>query len=149
MDGLLSLAHIPNIVVVDMAHIVPNQAANARKAMHNITVKVTRRGIFSIHSIAGWLTQTNKILCEWQMIIIFTLFFVDFKQEQHNNVTYTESNTRPVSGSDLHLCIFDKFHERNMTSKILALTSIRNIPELSGKFNSENWKSISLKIWQW
>ena len=28
--------------------------------------------------MAGWLTQKNKILCKWQMIIIFTCIFHGF-----------------------------------------------------------------------
>ena len=53
--GLLSLACIPNIaVVVDMAHIVANTQQVPEKTMQSIMVKVTRKGIFSIHSMAGW-----------------------------------------------------------------------------------------------
>ena len=53
--GLLSLACIPNIaVVVDMANIVANTQQVPEKTMQSIMVKVTRKGIFSIHSMAGW-----------------------------------------------------------------------------------------------
>ena len=55
---------------------VPQQVPEKR--MQSITIKVTRKGIFSIHSMAGWLIQTNKILCKWQMIIIFMCIFHGF-----------------------------------------------------------------------
>ena len=60
-----------------------------------------------------------------------------FKREQQKNETSTESNTHAVIVSDVHLFLFDKFHERNTTSKIEALRRIGNIPELNEKFNSE------------
>ena len=57
---------------------------------------------------------------------------MDFKREQQKNETCTEPNTRPVTGSDVHLCFFDKFRERNTTSKIETLRRMGNIPELNG-----------------
>ena len=50
----------------------------------------------------------------------------DFKKDAH-----------PVTGSDAHLCLFDKFHERNSSSETEALRRIGNLPELNGLFNSE------------
>ena len=58
-----------------------------------------------------------------------------FKQEQQKNEACTESNTHPVTGSDVHLCFFNKFHERNTTSKIEALRRTGNIPELYQTIN--------------
>ena len=53
VDGLLSLAYIPNRVVVDMAHIMANHATSTRKTIQSIKIKVTRKRIFLIHSMAG------------------------------------------------------------------------------------------------
>ena len=41
-----------------------------------------------------------------------------FKQEQQKNETCSENNTHPVTNSDVHFCLFDKFHERNTTPKL-------------------------------
>ena len=68
------------------------------------------------------------------------------KQEQQKNETSTESNTRPVNYRDVHLCLFNKFHKRSTTSKAVALRSIRNIPELNGKINSEIKEQLHLKF---
>ena len=65
---------------------------------------------------------------------LYVYFSRIFKQEQQKNKICTESNTHPVTGSNVHLCIFDKFHEGNMTSKIEALRHVGNVPDLSGKF---------------
>ena len=69
-----------------------------------------------------------------------------FKQEQQKKATCTESNIYPVTGSNVHLCLFDKFHERNATSKIEALRHIGNITELNEKFNSEVEEQLYLKF---
>ena len=68
-----------------------------------------------------------------------------FKQDQQNE-TCTESNTHPVAGSDVHLCLFDKLHEINTTSKTEALRRVGNIPELNGRFNSEIKEQLHLKF---
>ena len=39
-------------------------------------------------------------------------------------------DTYSVTGSDAHLCLFDKFHKRNSLSITEALRQIGNIPEL-------------------
>ena len=57
----------------------------------------------------------------------------DFKKDAH-----------PVTGSDAHLCLFDKFHERNSSSKIEALRRIANIPQLNGSSTS-NYKYTPIK----
>ena len=89
VDGLLSLAYIPNRVVVDMPHIMANHATSTRKTIQSIEIKVTRKRIFLIHSMAGQLIQTNKILCEWQMIIIFTCIFYRFLNKSNRKTKLT------------------------------------------------------------
>ena len=44
------------------------------------------------------------------------------------------------------MCLFDKFHERNTTSKIEVLRRIENITKLNGKFNSEIEEQLHLKF---
>ena len=60
-----------------MAHIVANHATSTRNDDAKYYGK-GEKGIFSIHSMVGWLIQTKKILCEWEMIIIFTCIFHGF-----------------------------------------------------------------------
>ena len=69
-----------------------------------------------------------------------------FKREQQKNDTCTESNTHTVTGSDVHLFLFDIFHERNTMSKTEALIRIGYIPESNGKFNSEIEEQLHLKF---
>ena len=44
------------------------------------------------------------------------------------------------------MCLFDKFNERNTTSKTEVLRRIGNIAELNGKFNSEIEEQLHLKF---
>ena len=57
-----------------------------------------------------------------------------------------KKNAHPVTGSDVHLCLYDKFLERNSSSEIQALHRIGNIPELNGLFSSEIEEQLHLKF---
>ena len=60
--------------------------------------------------------------------------------------TNFKKDAHPVTGSDIHLCLFDKFHERNSSSEIEALGQIGNVPELNSLFNSEIKEQPHLKL---
>ena len=51
-----------------------------------------------------------------------------------------------VTGSNIHLFLFGKLHERNSSSEIEALRRIGNIPELNSLFNSEIEGQFHLKF---
>ena len=122
VDGWLSLAYIPNIVAVDMARVLVNHAT--RKDDAKYYGKGGKEG-----NIFNPFIIHNNLHVHFPRI---------FKQEQQKKETFTEINTHSVTGCDVHLCLFDKFHERNTISKIEALRRVRNITELIAKFNSEN-----------
>ena len=68
------------------------------------------------------------------------MVWCDFKQ------SHFKKDAHSVTGSDVHLCLFDKFHERNSSSEIEALRRIGNIPELNGPFNSEIEEQLYLQF---
>ena len=147
VDGLLSLAYIPNIVVVDMAHIVAKHATSSRKGDAKYYGKYDKEGnIFNPFNGRVADPEDQDIVQMANYNNIHVSFPWIAKQEQQKNKTCTESNTHPVTGSDVHLCLFDKFHERNTTSKTEVLRSIGNITELNGKFNSEIEEQLHLKF---
>ena len=47
------------------------------------------------------------------------------------------TNMHPVTGSDQHLCLFDRLHERNAKKDEEALRRVRNIKELKGNLNTQ------------
>ena len=62
-------------------------------------------------------------------------------QEHTNN----QSN-HPITNSDVHLCLFDRFHENNTSSEIESLRKIGCVLELKGMFNSEVKEHLHLQF---
>ena len=126
VDGLLSLAYIPNIVVVDMARIVAKHATSTRKDDAKYFGKGDKEGnIFNPFSGRVADPDIVQMANNDNLHVYFPWIF---KQEQQKNRTCTESNIHPVTASDFHLCLFNKFRERNTTSNIEVLTRIGSIP---------------------
>ena len=50
----------------------------------------------------------------------------------------------PVTGSDQHLCLFDRLHERNAKKDEEALRRVRNIKELKGNLNTQKDEQLHL-----
>ena len=103
VDGLLSLAYVPNIVVVDMTHVVAKHATSTRKEDAKYYGKCDKEGnIFNPFNgrVADpgeqdlvQMANDNNLHVSFPWIA---------KQEQQKNETFTESNTHPVTGSDIY-----------------------------------------------
>ena len=52
----------------------------------------------------------------------------------------------PVTGDDIRLCLFDRFHEGNTLSEIESLRKIACALELHGMFYSEVKEQLHLKF---
>ena len=61
-------------------------------------------------------------------------------------LTKTEGNVHPIAGSDIHLCLFDRFHEGNSSSDIEYLRRINNMPQLSSVVNSQVQEQLHLRF---
>ena len=57
-----------------------------------------------------------------------------------------ERNVHPITGSDIHLCLFDRFHEGNSSSDIEYLRRINNIPQLNSVVNSQVQEQLHLRF---
>ena len=137
VDGCLSMAYLPNVVVVDMAHIVSKHANRSRREDIEKYNKGDNEGkLFRPYDgraadpeIKDNVKKANdgtlSVSFPWMPNTSSTSKQSDFKKDAH-----------PVTGSDAHLCLFDKFHECNSSSEIEALRRSGNIPELNGLFNS-------------
>ena len=147
VDGFPSLAYIPNIAVVDMARIVVKHATSTRKDDAKYYGKGDKEGnIFNPFNDEVADPEEQNLVQKAKEDNLHVSFPWIAKQEQQKNETCTESVTHPVTGSHVHLCLFDKFHEQNTTSKIEVLRRIGNISELNGKFNSEIQEQFHLKF---
>ena len=121
-----------------MAHIVAKHATSSRKGDAKYCGKYDKEGnIFNPFNGRMADPEDQDIMQMANDNNLHVSFPWIAKQEQQKNKTCTESNTHAVTGSDVHLCLFNKFHERNTTSKTEVLRRIGNITELNGKFNSE------------
>ena len=118
IDVLRSLKFKPNVFINDMAHMV---AAHGNRF---------EGGFFSPHegraaeatpeNIDEATSGTLKISLPWL----------------EKNRQLAQEN-HPVTGSDVTLALFDRFHESNTCSDVEALRRIGCIKELEGKVNSE------------
>ena len=62
----------------------------------------------------------------------------DARQECHE--------VHPVTGTDIRLCLFDRFHEGNTSSEIESLRKTGCVLELNGMFNSKVEEQLHLKF---
>ena len=147
VDGCLSMSNLPNVFVANMAQIVAKHANRSRREdiekynkednegkrfrpydgrAANLEIKdnVKNANDGTLSDSYPWMPNTGS-----------TSKQSNFKKDAHL-----------VTGSDAHLCLFDKFHERNSSSEIQALHRIGNIPELNCFFNSEIEEQLHLKF---
>ena len=132
VDGLLSFKHQSNIVIVDVAHIAANHASNNRKEDNRKHGKNISRDIYtSDHSKSIPLSKDNF----WQ---------VNFPWMPSTNepLTEVEGNVHLITGSDIHLCLFDRFYEGNSSSDIECLRRINNIPQLNSIVNIQEQEQL-------
>ena len=57
-----------------------------------------------------------------------------------------EVNVRPITGSDINLCLFGRFHEGNSSRDIEYLRRINNIPQLNSVVNSQVQEQLHLRF---
>ena len=122
VDLLLSMKYLPNVVISDMANLIAKYG-NDRSP-----------GMFSPND--GMMTEPTKDNITRaendDLVVHFPWLRDECPIEENNN-----SVGHPVSGSSVHLCLFDRFHERNVKGKRDILRRITFIPELKGLLNSE------------
>ena len=115
---LRSLKFKPNVFINDMAHMV---AAHGNRF---------EEGFFSPHQgrAAEATLENIEEAKSGTLKISFPWLETNRQLEQQNH---------PVTGSDVTLALFDRFHESNTCSEVEALRRIGCIKELEGKINSE------------
>ena len=145
IDGLLSLKHEPNIVIVDMAHIVANHANNTRKEDNRKYGKADEEGRL-FFPCEGHVSSSDD--SEYIRLSRGNLLEVNFLWMSTTNepLTKIEGNVHPITGSDVHLCLFDRLHEGNSSSDIEYLRRINNIPQLNSVANSQVQEQLHLRF---
>ena len=136
IDGLLSLKHQPNILIVDMAHIVANHANNTRKEDNRKYGKADEEGRL-FFPCEGRVSSSDD--SEYIRLSKGNLLEVNFLWMSTTNepLTKIEGNVHPITGSGINICLFDRFCEGNTSSDIEYLRRINNIPKLNNVVNSQ------------
>ena len=135
------MEHLPNITVIDMAHIVANHALTSRKEdvikygydengilfkPYNGRVADPENPENVANAIENRLEVSFPWICKHHQSKIARN---DAREECHQVHSVTEK--------DIRLCLFDHFHEGNISSEIESLRKIGCFLELNRMFNSE------------
>ena len=143
------MEHLPNITVIDMAHIVANHALLSRKEdvikygpdengilfkPYNGKVEDPENPENVAKAIKNHLEVSFPRICQHHQSKIPT-----------NNARQECHQVHLVTGTDIRLCLFDRFHESNTSLEIESLRKIGCVLELNGMFNSEVEEQFHLK----
>ncbi|MES9880904.1 MAG: hypothetical protein ABW185_08490 [Sedimenticola sp.] len=131
IDLLLSMKHQPNIVVSDMANMLVAHGNKRQNGMFQPfngmvaeptvgNVQMAKNGQLDIS--LPWLTGT----------------------ERRHDCTDSQY-VHPISGSDWHLCLFDRFHERNVKKEEEVMRRITHVKQLKGRLNSQKDEQLHAK----
>ena len=153
IDGLLSMKHIPNVVVIDMAYIIARHALVSRRE------DVQKYGyneegiLFRPYSdrVADPDDSENVTIAkENNLELSFPWILQEHTINQYSNHKLSDNNEyqslHPITNSDVHLCLFDRFHENNTSSEIETLRKIGYVLELKGMFNSQVEEQLHLQF---
>ena len=131
IDLILSMAHQPNIVVSDMVNML---VAHGQKR---------NRGMFNPHN--GMVAEPTKDNVQEALEGRLEVP-LPWLNDNHRNGDdkCSTTKTHPVTGSDQHLCLFDRLHERNAKKDEEALRRVRNIKELKGNLYTQKDEQLHL-----
>lgn len=125
------MAHQPNIVVSDMANLLVAHGQKRNRDMfspHNGVVAEPTKG-----NVQEALEGRLEVSLPW---------LNDNQIDGDDKCNTTKMH--PVTGSDQHLCLFDRLHERNAKKDEEALRRVRNIKELKGNLNTQKDEQLHL-----
>ena len=122
VDLILSMAHQPNIIVSDMANMLVAHGNKRKKDM--------------FHPFNGTVAKPTQSNVQKALDGDFEISTPWIEFTNYNNGIPVTSKAHPISASALHLCLFDRFHERNAKRKE-TLRHVTNIMELKGKLDTQ------------
>ena len=127
IDVMRSFKHRPNILICDMAHMV---ARHENKTCRNLFAPFEGRVAEATEENIAFAKDGNlHVSFPWLHSSMFT-------------VLNSFGGTHPVTGSNNHFALFDKFHESNSSDAKEVLRRIGCVKELRGRINSEAVEQI-------
>ena len=129
VDILMSMKHQPNITILDVANMVAAHGNNRKENMfHPHSGKVVES---TPENVAKGKNGELDISLDW----------LDNSKKVANS-----SNTEmahPVTGSEVHLCLFDRLHERNVKKEDEVLRRVTHVRQLKGLVNTQTQEQLN------
>ena len=128
-----------------MAHIVANHANNTRKEDNRKYGKADEEGrlFFPYEGRVASSDDSKSIRLSKENLLEVNFPWMSTTNKPLKEI---EGNVHPITGSDIHLCLFDRFHEGNSSSDIEYLRRINNIPQLNSVVNSQVQEQLHLRF---
>ena len=147
VDGILSFKHVPNVIIVDLAHMLANHANGTRREDTIRLGKGDEEGNLFYPYDGRIDDPENPGIVADATNGNLERSFPWMKPTEHlkcgeNN----DLNCHPVTGSERHFCLFDRFHEKNTNSEIEILRRVTIIPELNCQINTQVEEQLHRKF---
>ena len=123
IDLILSMAHQPNIIVSDMANMLVAHGNKRKTAMFS--------------PFNGMIAEPTKVNVQNAIDGILEVSLPWIETRKNPSSKGNKGDLHPVSGSEQHLCLFDRLHERNAKKEVEILRRVTNVKELKGKLNTQ------------
>ena len=140
IDGLLSIKHTPNVVVIDVTSIIGKHSLISRKDDLK-KYGYHAEGIL-FQPYFGRVADPHD---PHDLELLFPSILQAPSNNQYSNYKLSDNND-PITDSDVHHCLFNRFHEHNTSSEIESLRKTSCILELNEMFNSQIEEQLHLKF---
>ena len=123
IDMLRNMKHRPNVLVCDMAHMV---AALGNRYEDDF-----------FKPFQGRVAESNSENIENAKSGSLSVSFPFLEDNTPAKLELSDSDSHPVTGSNVRLALFDVFHQSNTNSDVESLRRIGCVRELKGNLNSQ------------
>ena len=123
IDLILSMAHQPNIIMSDMANMLVAHGNKRKTAMFS--------------PFNGMVAEPTKVNVQNVIDGILEVSLPWIETRKNPSSKGNKGDLHPVSGTEQHLCLFDRLQERNARKEEEILRRVTNAKELKGKLNTK------------
>ena len=147
VDGILAFKHVPNVVIIDMAHILARHANNSRKEDVIRLGKGDLSGNLFFPFDGRVADPDDPSILADSIENKLKLSFPWMNPTNHKAAgEIKEPSKHPVTGSDKRFCLFDRFHEGNTSVEKESLRRVTNVNELFGLVNTQVEEQLHSKF---
>ena len=147
VDGLISMKILPNVVIVDMAHIVARHANGRCRREDALKYGKGNDEGFIFYPYEGRVADVDdpdNVARAREDELQVSFPWMEGCTVVPENEAF-EGEPHPITGSKTRLCLFDRFHEKNTVSEVEILRRITFIPQLHGILNTQVEEQLHLR----